>query len=49
MPNERNAGRKPKYKEGTETVHIRELIPKKVLKEAKEAIAKLCDPFRSNH
>ena len=43
--NERNAGRKPKYKPNVETTYIRELVPKKVLNEVKEAINVIVTPY----
>jgi len=38
MKNERNAGRKPKYKSGIETIVIHKLIPKEKKKECFNAI-----------
>jgi len=43
--NERNAGRNPKFKKGVETTHIRELVPKNKVKEVKQAIKSICEPY----
>jgi len=45
--NERNAGAKPKYKKGIETVTIHALVPEKVKSKCLEAIDKIVEPFKN--
>lgn len=45
--NERNAGAKPKYKEGIEVVRLQRRVPKQKVKEIDQAIEKICEGLKT--
>ena len=45
--NERNAGAKPKYKQGVEVVRFQRRVPKEKINEIDQAIEKICEGLKT--